>query len=224
MKTRYKKLAIWVFASLSLANCEDQVTDFGFNGTISGTVNDNDGNPLHGDLSSNNLVVNVLGEGDKQPTQIRVDGEGLYQNLKIFPKTHKVWLEGPIIKSDTVSINFSEKTSFEQSFTVVPLISPKIIGGSPNGTSISVEYEIIPNNSATIDKMEIYASTVKYPTAAIGSNTNVYFTKVVTLTESSGTIVIDGLEADVTYFIRIGALADGASSMNYSNQIIITTN
>ncbi len=65
-------------------------------------------------------------------------------------------------------------------------------------------------------------STVKYPTEATGSRTNIYFTKTVTLTELSGDVAIEGLEPGVTYYIRIGAKAEGASLMNYSNQIEIT--
>lgn len=70
--------------------------------------------------------------------------------------------------------------------------------------------------------MEIYCSTVQYPTAATGSRTNIYFTKTVALPQLSGSINIDGLETGVIYYIRIGALADGSALMNYSNQIEVT--
>lgn len=224
MKVRNIKLILLTLVSLAILSCESEVTDFGFNGTITGIVKDNDGTNLYGDLNSNNLVVYLLGEGDEQPTQIRVDGEGHYQNLKMFPKAHKVWLEGPIVASDTVSVDFGAQEIVEQTFTVVPFISPKISSASAQGEAIGVEYTITPNDGNTVSKMEIYCSTVKYPTAATGSRTNVYFTKTVALQELTGNVVIDGLESGVEYFIRIGAQAQGAAVMNYSNQIKVTTN
>ncbi|CAM3428940.1 hypothetical protein [Zobellia roscoffensis] len=224
MKTTNIKLILLTFIATVTFSCEDEVTDFGFNGTISGMISDNDGTALFGDLNSNNLVVYLLGEGDEQPTQIRVDGEGAYQNLKMYPKAHKVWLEGPIVASDTVSVDFSTQEMIEKSFTVVPLITPKISSANTAGQTISVEYVISPNQGNSVSKMEIYCSTVKHPTAATGSRTNVYFTKTVELSELSGNVVIDGLESGVEYYLRIGAQAQGASVMNYSNQAIVTTN
>ncbi|WP_166521645.1 DUF3823 domain-containing protein [Zobellia amurskyensis] len=224
MKTTNIKLILLTFIASIAFSCEDEVTDFGFNGTISGTVNDNDGTALFGDLNSNNLVVYLLGEGDEQPTQIRVDGEGSYQNLKMYPKAHKVWLEGPIVASDTVSVDFSTQETFEKSFAVIPLISPKISSATAQGQTISVDYAILPNQGNTVSKMEVYCSTVKYPTAGTGSRTNIYFTKTVELSELSGSVIIDGLESGIEYNIRIGAQAQTASVMNYSNQVTAVTN
>ncbi len=224
MKTIYIKLILVTFIFIAVLSCDDEVTDFGFNGTISGMVKDSDGSPLFGDLNSNNLVIYLLGEGDEQPTQIRVDGEGTYQNLKMFPKAHKVWLEGPIISSDTISVDFNSQTTYEQTFTVVPKISPKVISATAQGQAIAVDYTISPNEGNTVDKMEIYCSTVAYPTAATGSRTNVYFTKTVELPGLSGNVTIDGLESGIEYHLRIGAQAQGSAVMNYSNQVNVTTN
>ncbi len=224
MKTTYIKLILFTLVSIAVLSCEDEMTDFGFNGTISGMVKDTEGSALFGDLNSNNLVVYLLGEGDEQPTQIRVDGEGGYQNLKMFPKAHKVWLEGPIVSSDTISVDFNAQPTYEQTFTVVPKISPKIISAAAQGQAIAVDYAISPNEGNTVDKMEIYCSTVTYPTAATGSRINVYFTKTVELVGPSGKVTIDGLESGVEYHLRIGAQAQGSAVMNYSNQETVTTN
>lgn len=224
MKTYMIKIVTLVFISVMFIRCEREITEFGFDSTIKGTVKDNNGTSLYGDLSANNLVVFVLGEGDEQPIQIRVDGEGTYQNLKMFPKKHKVWLEGPIVKSDTFSVDFNLQPDVVQNFVVTPLISPEVISGSANGTSINVQYDILANNGNTIKKKEIYCSTVKYPTAATGSRTNVYFTKTVSLPALSGSITIDGLESGVEYHLRIGVQANASAVMNYSNQIVVKTN
>ncbi|WP_198152369.1 DUF3823 domain-containing protein [Draconibacterium sediminis] len=216
---KYIKLFVLIVVSSAMIKCEYQDTDFGFDGSIKGMVKDNSGTPVYGDMSSNNLVVKLLGENDEQALEIRVNGDGTYQNLKMFPKKHEVWLEGPIVNSAHTTVDFSVDPEQVLDFTVTPLVSPKLNSASGSGTSISVSYDILPNDGNTIKKMEVYCSTVKYPTAAIGSRTNVYFTKKVTLTESSGSVVVDGLETGVHYYIRLGAQADGASSMNYSNQI-----
>ena len=216
---RYIKLLILVVASLIMIKCDFQQTDFGYNGAIKGTVKDNSGNPLYGDMSSNNLVVKLLGENDKQAIEIRVNGEGSYQNIKMFPKKHEVWLEGPIVSSETYTVDFGTNMDQTLDFNVIPLISPKLKSASGSGTVVNIDYELVPNDGNTVNKKEVYCSTVKYPTAATGSRTNVYFTKTVTLPDLSGAISIDGLTAGVKYYVRIGAQAKGSSLMNYSNQI-----
>lgn len=219
MKIINIKLIILVVVAFSLIKCDYQVTDFGFDGAIKGMVKDNGGAPLYGDMNSNNLVVKLLGDGDEQAIEIRVGGDGTYQNTKMFPKKHEVWLEGPIVSSTPVSVDFSANPNQTLDFTVTPLLSPVLNSASGSGTSISINYVVSPNNGNSIKKMEAYCSTVKYPTAAIGSRTNIYFTKKVTLSNSSGLVVIDGLESGVKYFVRIGAQASSAATMNYSNQI-----
>lgn len=218
----YMKFLMLVIVSLSMIRCEFQVTDFGFDGSISGVVKDNNGTPLHGDLSSNNLVVKLLGENDEQALEIRVKGDGTYQNIKMFPKKHEVWIEGPIVSSNHVTVDFEANPNQTLDFTVTPLILPVISNGTGSGSSINVDYTISPNDGNTVKKMEIYCSTVQYPTAATGSRTNVYFTKKVSLTQLSGSITIDGLETGVDYHIRIGAQAEGSAIMNYSNQVEVS--
>jgi|SRR5659263_2153 len=222
---RNSKLFILIFLSIIMLKCNYEVTEFGFNGSIKGIVKDNSGGLLHGDLNSNNIVVNLLGDGEKQSIEIRLKGDGTYENIKIYPKKHKVWIVGPIVKSDTLSVDFSVESNIVKDFTVTPLISPKVINGTVNGTSINVEYIIVGNEGNSVKKMEIYCSTVQYPTVAIGSRENVYFTKIVPLTSLAGNITIDGLISGTKYFLRIGAQANTTALMNYSNQIeLITSN
>ena len=216
---KYMKLVILVLISFTLIQCEFEVSEFGFDGSIKGTVMDNNGNPVYADINSNTLIVKLLGEGDEQAIEIRVAGDGTYQNTKMFPKSHEVWVEGPIVSSTPVTVDFSADASQEIDFTVTPLISPVLNNASGSGTTITVDYAITPNGVNTVEKMEVYVSTVKFPTAAIGSRDNVYSTATVELTELSGSIDVSELVAGTYYFLRIGAQADGAASMNYSNQI-----
>jgi hypothetical protein len=217
------KLIILVFLSALFAACDYEITDFGFEGAISGTVKDASGTPVFADLTTNTLVVKLLGEGDKLPAEIRVNGEGNYQNLKMYPKKHKVWLEGPIVKSDTISVDFTNGEKSVQDFTVTPLLVSKITSGIATGTSIKVDYIITPAAGITVKKMEIYCSTVPYPTTSTGSLTNVYFTSKTNLTALSGSVTITGLAAGTKYNIRIGAQGGTSVLYNFSNQITVST-
>jgi len=214
-KNRNSKLLLLVLLSVIMLRCGKEVTEFGFNGSIKGTIKDDAGTPLYSDLNSNNLV-------DKLTIDIRVKGDGTYQNTAMYPKLHKVWLEGPIIKPDTISVDFSTESIHILDFKVTPLISPKIINSTLNGTTINVNYSIVGNAGNTVKSKVIYCSTVPYPTASIGSSANVYFTKTVTLpTALTGTVTITDplIVAGTKYYIRIGALANVGVLMNYSNQI-----
>jgi hypothetical protein len=222
MKNNFKYLAL-VFLSLCLIRCSYEETEFGFNGTIKGQITDPTDNPLYGDMTSNTLVVKLLGKGDKQAIEIRVNGEGKYQNLKMYPKMHKAWLEGPIVKTDTLMIDFASNANQTGNFKVTPLISPKVQSGTATGTTINVAYAITPASGITAKKMEIYCSTVKFPTASTGSLANVYFTKITPITALTGSVAITGLTAATKYYIRIGAQASTSSLFNFSNQIEVTT-
>jgi hypothetical protein len=222
MKTLKHKIIHLLFLLAVAASCTSQETDFGFDSAISGIVKDNNGNPLYGDMNANNVIVRMLGDNDKETIDIRVKGDGTYQNLKMFPKLHRVWVEGPIVPSDTLLVDLGSKSNAVQDFVVTPLTSPTVTSGSATGTTINVAYSITAHGSNTIIKKEVYCSTVIYPTSSIGSMTNVYSTKTVTLPALSGSVAITGLTSGTKYFIRIGTQASSSKLMNYSNQIEVT--
>lgn len=200
-------------------NKKDEFTSF--NGAINGTVKDAGGIPLYGDLNSNNIIIRLLGENDKSTTDIRLNGVGDYQNLKMFPKKYKLWIEGPIVKFDTLMADLIGQNVQVKNFTAIPLILPKISKGSVSGTTINVDYSLTPNAGNIVDKKEIYCSSVPFPTAATGSRTNVYVTKTVALTTDAGSVPITSLTPG-KYYVRIGVKAKTAILMNYSNQIELT--
>lgn len=217
-----KLLILLVFLSATMLNCEYQKTDFGNDGSIKGIVKDNQGNLLYGDILTNNLVVNLLGEGDQQAIQIRVKGDGTYQNTKMYPKKHLVWVTGPIVNSEEIYYDFSVDVDLVKDFVLTPYISPKVISGTVSGTSVNVEYSIVENAGKTATKSEVYCSTAQYPTSSIGSYGTIYSTKTVLLSSLTGTATVSGLTSGKKYYIRIGSLADGTTLMNYSNQVIVT--
>jgi hypothetical protein len=220
MKTqKYFPILILAVISIAVTSCNYIEADFGFDAAIQGSIKDNSGNLLYGDINSNNVIVRMLGENDLEPIDIRLNGDGTFQNLRMYPKRHKAWVEGPIAHSDTITVDFSSSLIQNVDFSVDPLVLPKIINGSSSGTSIIVDYTVVPTGSNTVAKNEIYCSTVKYPTASIGSMTNVYTTKTVALPTLTGTATITGLTSGTKYYLRIGAQAGSSKLMNYSNQI-----
>ena len=222
---RNSKILILIFLSVILVRCELYTeTDFGFSSSIKGIVKDSNGNTVFGDLTANVLVIKLLGDGDKQTVDIRVKGDGTYQNTKIYPKTYSVWIEGPVAAFNPVSVDLSDGTEKNMDFTVTPLLFPKIINGTASGTSIDVQYSIEPSAGYTVKKNEIYCSTVPYPTASTGSLANIYSTKTVALpADLSGTVKVTGLTSGTKYYLRIGAQSSSTATslFNYSNQIEI---
>lgn len=222
INSNLKLFVLLVFLMATMMNCEYQETDFGFDGTIKGVVKDSEGNPVYGDILVNDIVVNLLGEGDQQAIQVRVDGAGEFMNTKIFPKVYKISITGPVVPPAEITHDFSATQDFAQDFVVTPFITPKAIKATVTGTSVAVEYSIVANAGKTITKSEIYCSTAKYPTASIGNYGTTYVTKVAALgTSVVGTATIPGLEPGKRYYIRVGSLAAGNTLFNYSNQIEI---
>jgi hypothetical protein len=79
-----------------LSACQETITDFGFDGQISGMVVDQNGNPVSGDASNPSCTIFILGEQDRVPLELRVNADGSYANLHLYPQSYSVWMEGPV--------------------------------------------------------------------------------------------------------------------------------
>jgi hypothetical protein len=222
INSNLKFFVLLVFLMSTMLNCEYQETDFGYDGTIKGVIKDTEGNPVYGDILVNDIVVNLLGEGDQQAIQVRVDGAGEFMNTKIFPKVYKISITGPVVPPAELTHDFSVTNELTKEFVVTPFITPKAIKATVTGTSVDVEYAIVVSAGKSITKSEIYCSTAKYPTASIGNYGTTYVTKTASLgTSIAGTATITGLVPGKRYFIRVGSLSVGSTLFNYSNQIEI---
>lgn len=208
-----------------ITSCQKITTDFGNNCAISGSLKDQSGNVVAGDITSTNLSVKALGEGDIVTTDMSVSGDGTFQNTKLFGKKYRIWVTGPITMiDDTLDVDFSVNSVIVQDFTVKPFLTfnKPVIIGSPTATTVDVSYEIVENSGKVVSKREVYCSTVPFPNASTGSGPS-YSTNKVTLVTNSGNVSITGLLTNTKYYIRIGAQATGATGFNYSEQIEITT-
>ena len=222
------KITFLIFYSLFillLSSCEKTITDFGNDCTLSGKLKDQSGNIVAGDITSANLLVKALGEGDVVSTDLRVKGDGTFQNTKLFPKKYRIFVTGPITPvDDTLSVDFSTDRITIKDIIVIPFLTVKkpAAVGNPTATTLEVSYEIIANSGKVVSISELYCSTSPYPNASTGSGP-FYTTKKVTLVSNSGNASVTGLVTKTKYYIRIGAKATGATGFNYSEQIEITT-
>jgi hypothetical protein len=215
--------ACFVFV-LALTGCERGVTEFGFDSAISGMIKDQAGNIVPGTTTSNTLSVQILGETDKVATVIRVKGDGSYQNIRLLPTRYRIWVSGPVtLVGDTVRADLSAEKTLMKDLIVVPFIRVKLPAASDvTAETVNVNYDMSANNGKTVATRELYCSTNPYPDASIGSGP-FYDTKKVVLTGDQGVVTVAGLASRTKYYIRIGAQATGASGMNFSDQITITT-
>ncbi|MEI7423994.1 MAG: hypothetical protein WCK18_17965 [Prolixibacteraceae bacterium] len=215
----------WIFLLL-IASCQKKViTEFGFDAAISGRVIDQASNIVAGDITSTGLLIKAMGQDDKVTMDMRVKGDGTYQNTKMFPKKFRIWITGPVTPvADTLRVDFATDNVVVKDFVVIPFITvnkPTVVG-SITATSVNVSYAMAANSGKVISKRELYCSTIFYPNATTGSGP--FFTsQKITLTTNSGNVTITGLESKTKYYIRIGAQATGATGFNYSEQIEITT-
>ena len=215
----------WIFLLL-ITSCQKKIiTEFGFDAAISGRVIDQAGKIVPGDITSTNLSVKALGEGDKVTMDMRVKGDGTYQNTKLFPKKYRIYVTGPVIPvADTLRVDFTVDPVIVNDFVVIPFITidkPAIVG-SAAATSVNISYTMTGNSGKVVSKRELYCSTNPYPNTSTGSGP--FFSTVkVTLSANSGSIAVTGLIANTNYFLRIGAQATGATGMNFSEQITFKT-
>src|SRR5665648_254518 len=210
----------WIILLL-ITSCDRIITDFGFDGAISGRVIDQAGNIVPGDITSTNLSVKALGDGDQVTMDMRVKGDGTYQNTKLFPKKYRIWITGPVTPvDDTLRVDFTINKVIDNDFIVIPFITinkPSLVG-SPETTAANISYEMTANSGKSVSKRELYCSTNPYPNTSTGSGPFFHTVKV-TLNSNSGPVAVTGLTANTTYYLRIGAQASGATGMNYSEQI-----
>lgn len=217
-----------IFLSLLIiSGCEKgRIIDFDNDRILSGTVKDEEGNIVPGDIASENLAVYVLGETETKPTIIRVKYDGTYENTRLFYQKYKVWLSGPafpIEPVDTVVVDFTNNKSFLLDWKVVPYltIDLPVISGDITATSVNISYNIKGNNGKTADVRELYCSTSPYPNTSTGSGPG-YSTKEVKMKNDNGVVAVPGLSPGTKYYLRIGARAAGAG-FNFSDQITFTT-
>lgn len=219
---RYTYLVILL--AMIITSCNEPITDFGFEASLSGKIVDQAGNMVAGDITSVGFVVEALGENDQVATVLRIKGDGTFANNKLYPQVYTVKVVGPVTTTAPVSIDLTGNKTVVQDFVVTPLltIATPTLNGSATSTEIKVDYNIIENGGNIASTRQIYCSTIPYPNASTGSGPY-YVTKTVALSAKQGIATVTGLTAGTKYFIRVGAKATASTAFNYSDQLIVTT-
>jgi len=222
---KIKYLSLPVFLLILVTACNKPITDFGYNGAISGTVKDASGNIVVGDITVSNFLIRVQAEGDISTIDMRIKGDGTFSNDKLYPAKSKVWISGPVVaaSTDTVTLDLSGGKGIVHDFVVTPVftVATPVISGTPTTTTASFTYGITANSAKTASKRELYCSTIPYPNTSTGSGPY-YSTVKVTLATNSGSANVTGLTANTNYFVRIG-VQSSTTVMNFSDQISFTT-
>lgn len=218
------KYIIVLLPIIIFTSCNDQITDFGFDGSISGKIVDQSGNIVSGDITSSDFRVLAHGERDDIPMELRVKGDGTFANTHLYPQAYQVWVDGPVISSEEVTADLDGGNAVTLDFIVTPFLSipPPQVNGSATSSEVSLSYSITENQGHVVELRQIYASTVPHPTNTTGTGSH-WHTQTVVMDENEGIVTITGLQPDTQYFIRIGARAEGASARNFSDQTIVTT-
>jgi hypothetical protein len=218
-------LLMWMTA------CNEDISEFGFDGQITGTVKDQAGNIVAGDIASANLVVRARGDGDNGNLDMRIKGDGTYGNTKMFPKKFTFNVVGPLtLVGNPLDVDFSKDKKVAHDFVVIPFVTakPPVVVGSPKSNEITISYETIGNSGRKIDRVRAFCGTNPYPNGSTGDGP--YFhTKTAsrtinpTLDVATGSFTFTGLTPGTKYHIRLEARAGGQTLLNFSDQIIVTT-
>lgn len=187
-------------------------------------MKDKSGDIIAGDITTTDFIVKALGAGDVVTTDMRVMGDGTFQNNKLYAKKYKIWVSGPVTTQDTFSVDLAAEKAVVHDFIVDPfvMVNTPAVSGNLTATTVDIQYGMTPQSGRTITKRELYCSTNPFPNAIIGSGYG-YTTTKVTLTGDSGTATVSGLVTKTTYYIRIGVQTTDGHGFNYSQQIEITT-
>ena len=225
MKILYN-IFFWTFCCISLqllTGCQKQPA-FGNDRSLSGTMKDKSGNIIAGDITTTDFIVKALGAGDVVTTDMRVSGDGTFQNNKLYAKKYKIWVSGPVTAQDTFTVDLAAEKAVVHDFIVDPfvMINTPAVSGNLTATTVDIQYAMTAQGGRTITKRELYCSTNPFPNAIIGSGYG-YTTTKVTLTGDAGTTAVSGLVTKTKYYIRIGAQTTDGHGFNYSDQLEITT-
>lgn len=226
-----KKISVLVLMAIYitvLSGCSETVTDFGYEGQISGMILDQNGNPVSGDISNAALTVFVLGEEDRVPLELRVNEDGSYANLQLYPQSYTVWINGPVDAPGEQVVDLTGGL-VEHNITVTPFLAISEPTATISGDQLSVNYEISPDQGHVAEERVVLVSTVAKVSVNTGNGPR-WQTREVTLDSNSGTATVS-LDSDLlnmaeergggNLHIRVAARSDQTSDWNYSVPIVV---
>ncbi|PKA97754.1 uncharacterized protein DUF3823 [Flavobacteriaceae bacterium MAR_2009_75] len=214
-----------------LSGCSEEIKDFGFDGKIQGSVLDQNGNVVAGDASNAELTVFILGAEDRVPLELRVNNDGTYANLHLFPQSYSLWIEGPVVgPSESNPINVDLNGGLvENDITVTPFLVIDQPTATISDNTISINYNISPSSGHMVDEIKILVSTVKKVGVDTGNGPR-WQTREENPVDNSGTQTVEldeellnaaaeGGNGELT--IRVAAKSDQTTAWNLSLPLVI---
>lgn len=228
---KIQMLASLLVTTYVLSACVETVTDFGFTGQISGVIKDQNGNPVSADPSNPEFTVFLLGDEETLAHELRVNPDGTYANLHMFPQSYSLWVDGPVdgpVRGD-LSVDL-KGAAVTKDITVTPFIAIPPPTVSISGGQLQVNYEINPSLGHEATQSRVLVSTV----AKVGINTGNgprWRTQSVNLSSNSGTQIVTLEDALITManrsegngnlHIRIASRSDKSTRWNLSEPVTI---
>lgn len=226
MKTKY---ILFVLAGVILSSCsvDDRIKELSasYEGRLVDMVT---GENVPVEYSTASLLFGDLDYNPEQPVSYYIKPDGTFSNDRMIPGRYEVYARGAFVKVDTLhAYDMSGKESFE--LKVMPNISLKVTDISVSGggrCSVSAEYTV--NCASSSMEFSLVWGTVPFPgavTASIdtGAEASSWQKKyTVSGTEGTANVSTPALAKGKTYYVRVGAKANGSDFWNYSDQYVVT--
>lgn len=228
---KIQMLALLMGTTCVLSACVETVTDFGFTGQISGVIKDQTGNPVSADPSNPEFTVFLLGDEETLAHELRVNPDGTYANLHLYPQSYALWVDGPVVGPVRGDLFVDlDGAAVTKDITVTPFIAIPPATVSISGGQLQVNFEINPSVGHAAAQRRVLVSTV----AKVGVNTGNgprWRTQSVNLSGNSGiqTVALDAAlltmakrtEGNGNLYIRIAARSDKSTKWNLSKPVTI---
>lgn len=221
-------LALMAICVTVFSSCSEEVTDFGFDGQISGTVLDQNGNPVAGDASNSELTVFLLGEEDRVPLELRVNNDGTFTNNQLYPQSYTLTITGPINAPAPQNVDLTG-SAVKNDITVTPFLVVEQPSATISGSVISVSYVVSPSAGHAVDEIKVLVSSVKKVGVDTGNGPR-WQTREANPVDNSGTATIT-LDAELlaaaavggngALTVRVAAKSDQTTAWNLSLPIIV---
>ena len=214
-------LGVAAFQSCSLDNFDGPDT------TLTGALVDSETNESLPSQYQNGAWIRLYefynGDWVTQPNNFYVKQDGTFTNKAIFAGKYKIKAEGPF--EDVTEIEMDLTGTKDLQVKVVPFLRVTA-NAAANGTSVTINGKISRTSSSNaIQRIAFCCNTTPYVDKNTFMKDGFQEVDLSSMTDAeilsqTFTQTFSGLKSGITYYVRVGALAQNASSFyNYSTVI-----
>lgn len=197
------------------------------NASLIGQLVDSETNESMPTQSQNGARIHLYeyynGQWSPQPNDFWVKQDGTFENNVIFPGKYRIIAEGAFAEQDVIETEISGTKTLD--IKVTPYLR-MTINASANGDAVSLSTQVSRSaNAPKIQMITFLAGKTPYvdkSTFVKKTDKNVSAMKDSEIVAQTFTETLSGLTRGMTYYVRIGALAENpANHYNYSTIIEI---